>query len=37
MRSSWGDSWGELKWLDVRPVVVPGVDDVGPVVVYLLN
>ena len=30
-------SWGEVKWLDVRPVVVPWLPDVGTVVVYLFR
>ena len=30
-------SWGEMKWLDVRPVVVPWLPDVGTVVVYLFR
>ena len=30
-------SWGEIKWLDVRPVVVPWLPDVGTVVVYLFR
>ena len=30
-------SWGEVKWLDVRPVVLPGLPDVGTVVVYLFR
>ena len=29
--------WGEVKWLDVRPVVVPWLPDVGTVVVYLFR
>ena len=30
-------SWGEVKWLDVWPVVVPWLPDVGTVVVYLFR
>ena len=30
-------SWGEVKWFDVRPVVVPWLPDVGTVVVYLFR
>ena len=30
-------SWGEVKWLDVRPVVVPWLPDVGIVVTYLFR
>ena len=30
-------SWGEVKWLDVRPVIVPWLPDVGTVVVYLFR
>ena len=30
-------SWGEVKWLDVRPVVVPWLPDVGTVVAYLFR
>ena len=30
-------SWGEVKWLDVRPVVVPWLPDVGTVVTYLFR
>ena len=30
-------SWGEVKWPDVRPVVVPWLPDVGPVVTYLFR
>ena len=30
-------SWGEVKWLDVRPVIVPWLPDVGPVVTYLFR
>ena len=30
-------SWGEVKWLDVRPMVVPWLPDVGTVVVYLFR
>ena len=30
-------SWGEVKWLDVRLVVVPWLPDVGTVVVYLFR
>ena len=30
-------SWGEVKWLDVRPVVVPWLSEMGTVVVYLFR
>ena len=30
-------SWGEVKWLDVRPVVVPWLSEIGTVVVYLFR
>ena len=30
-------SWGEVKWFDVRPVVVPWLPDVGTVVTYLFR
>ena len=30
-------SWGEVKWLEVRPVIVPWFEDVGTVVVYLFR
>ena len=30
-------SWGEVKWVDVRPVVVPWLPEVGTVVLYLLR
>ena len=30
-------SWGAVKWVDVRPVVVPWLSDVGTVVVYLFR
>ena len=30
-------SWGEVKWLEVLPVVVPWLSDMGTVVVYLFR
>ena len=30
-------AWGEVKWVDVQPVVVPWLTDVGTVVIYLLR
>ena len=30
-------SWGEVKWLDVRPVVVTWLPDVGTAVTYLFR
>ena len=30
-------SWGEVKWVEVRPVVVPWLTDVGTVVIYLFR
>ena len=30
-------AWGEVKWVEVRPIVVPWLEDVGTVVVYLFR
>ena len=30
-------SWGEVKWVEVKPVVVPWLTDVGTVVIYLFR